>query len=62
MRVKRFFSGLNGKGRNVINLEERRKYKHLTCPQCMQKLRVPRGKGTILVTCTKCRYKFRAKT
>jgi DNA-directed RNA polymerase subunit RPC12/RpoP len=42
--------------------DERRKYKHLTCPQCMQKLRVPRGKGKLRVTCTRCGNKFLTKS
>ncbi|MEA4971375.1 MAG: zinc ribbon domain-containing protein [Candidatus Pelethousia sp.] len=49
--------------RNVINLNaERKKFKYLTCPQCRQKLRVPRGKGKLRVTCTKCGCKFNAKS
>ncbi|MEG1894344.1 MAG: hypothetical protein RR232_07585 [Clostridia bacterium] len=56
------FTRVKGKSRNVININEHKHYRHLTCPQCMQKLRVPRGKGKILVTCTKCRCKFEAKT
>ncbi len=42
--------------------EERRKHKYLVCPQCTQRLRVPRGKGKIRVTCTRCANKFEAKT
>jgi len=42
--------------------QERRKFKYLVCPQCSQKLRVPRGKGKIRVTCTKCGCKFEAKS
>jgi len=42
--------------------EERRLYKHFRCPQCMQKLRVPRGKGNIRITCAKCGNKFMRKT
>ena len=41
---------------------ERKQYKCLTCPQCAQKLRVPRGKGNIRVTCSKCGNKFNAKS
>ena len=60
--LKGIFARARSKGSKVIDIDERRNYKHLTCPQCMQRLRVPRGKGRILVTCTKCRCKFRAKT
>ena len=34
----------------------------LKCPQCKAELRLPKGKGTIIVTCPKCRNEFRAKT
>lgn len=61
-RIKGWWTKLRGRGKKVIDLNERRNYKHLTCPQCMQKLRVPRGKGKIMVTCTRCRNKFTTKT
>jgi len=41
---------------------EYRNYRFLICPQCAQRLRVPRGKGKIRVTCTKCRNQFIAKS
>ena len=41
---------------------EYRNYRYLICPQCSQRLRVPRGKGKIRVTCTKCRNQFIAKS
>ncbi len=41
---------------------EYRTYRFLLCPQCSQRLRVPRGKGKIRVTCTKCRNQFIAKS
>ena len=41
---------------------EYRTYLYLFCPQCSQRLRVPRGKGKIRVTCTKCRNQFIAKS
>ena len=41
---------------------EAKQYKHVKCKECGQRLRVPRGKGKIRVTCTKCRAKFEIKS
>lgn len=41
---------------------ESREYKHLKCPECGQKVRVPRKKGKIRVTCPSCHNKFEART
>ena len=41
---------------------EYRTYRYLICPQCSQRLRVPRDKCKIRVTCTKCRNQFIAKS
>jgi len=61
--VKSWFGGLRMKGQNAANRRaERKQYKYLACPQCMQKLRVPRGKGRIRVTCSKCGNRFEAKS
>lgn len=32
------------------------------CPNCKQKLRVPKGKGKIMITCTYCGHKFQKRT
>lgn len=32
------------------------------CEQCGQSLRVPKGKGTVKVTCPKCKHSFIAKS
>lgn len=32
------------------------------CAQCGQSLRVPKGKGTVKVTCPKCKHSFTAKS
>ncbi len=32
------------------------------CEQCGQSLRVPKGKGTVKVTCPKCKHSFTAKS
>jgi hypothetical protein len=41
---------------------EAKSYKHLTCPSCGQKLRVPRGRGKMRVTCPKCHESFDAQS
>ena len=41
---------------------EFRKYKITTCPNCKQKLRLPRKKGNIVVTCKRCSTKFDFRT
>ena len=42
--------------------KERNTYKYFRCPQCKQKLRAPRGRGKIQVTCQKCHHVFQTKT
>ena len=41
---------------------ENKKYKIFKCPECKQKLRVPRGKGKIQITCRRCGKEFVRKT
>lgn len=41
---------------------ERKLYKYFSCPSCRQKLRAPRGRGKIQVTCQKCKKSFVTKT
>ncbi len=42
--------------------DELKQYKYLICPQCAQRLRVPRGKGRIRVTCTNCGNVFETRS
>ncbi|MCI9151928.1 MAG: hypothetical protein HFI42_15925 [Lachnospiraceae bacterium] len=37
-------------------------YRYFKCPNCRQKVRVPKGKGKICITCPKCRIEFIKKT
>lgn len=37
-------------------------YRTFRCPKCRQKLRVPRGKGKVRVTCSRCGTRFEGKT
>jgi len=61
-RIKTSRQRTRANTRHTIDFKERRQYKHFTCPQCSQKLRVPRGKGRLRVTCAKCRYKFEVRS
>lgn len=39
-----------------------REHRYYNCPTCRQRVRVPRGKGKISISCPKCREKFIRKT
>ena len=43
-------------------LKNRKQYRYLVCPQCKGKMKVPRGKGKIRVTCPNCSHKIVVKT
>ena len=41
-----------------FRFQERRKYHIYRCPNCKQKVRVPRGRGRIQIHCPKCGNKL----
>lgn len=41
---------------------QRRDYKFFRCPGCRNRLRLPRGKGRIQITCPRCGHRFGGKT
>ena len=55
-KVKRFF------GRTKYIQEQRKDFHIYTCPQCRQKIRIPKGKGKISVRCPKCWAEFVKKS
>lgn len=38
-----------------------KKYRYFTCPKCKSRLRVPRGVGSVTITCKSCGTKFDKK-
>lgn len=43
-------------------LQMRRDHRIFQCPSCNQKIRVPKGKGKIAITCPQCRTEFIRRT
>lgn len=43
-------------------LEESRRYRHVACASCGQRIRLPRGKGRLRVTCPRCHEKFETRS
>ena len=54
--IRNKFSGLKDQWDN------RRLYHYYRCPQCRQKLRVPRGRGRIQISCPRCGTQFIKKS
>ena len=38
--------------------EQKKIYRFFSCPMCKQKVRVPKGRGKICITCPKCKQEF----
>ena len=61
--IRRFFTGLVNKCRRQgsklkYDHEQRKTYAIFYCPTCKQKLRAPKGRGKIQVTCHNCHTEF----
>ncbi|EOT27063.1 hypothetical protein C805_01167 [Eubacterium sp. 14-2] len=50
------------KNRRKELAQQRKIYHFYKCPSCRQKVRVPKGKGKICITCPKCKTEFIKKS
>lgn len=47
---------------NIYRIKNRKVHAYFKCPSCSQKVRVPKGKGEIRITCPKCKTGFVKRT
>ncbi|MFL0248967.1 hypothetical protein ACJDT4_00915 [Clostridium neuense] len=60
---ERFLNTLKYKMRNLKpSIGHSSQYKVFKCPNCSQKLRVPKHQGKIVITCKKCGTEFKKRT
>lgn len=50
------------KSEKVRHQEQKKIYRFYKCPSCKQKVRVPKGRGKICITCPKCKMEFVKKS
>lgn len=55
-KIRSWFTGAKGRA------EDRKKNRIFKCPECGQKVRVPKNVGKVSITCPKCGHKFTKKT
>jgi len=59
-REYEFFAEKTREGKNL--LFGTKTHKIFRCPRCHQQIRIPRGKGKIMITCPKCHQEFKKRT
>ena len=61
MYLERTYKLRKGVTEWVNRVKNSKKYRYFTCPKCKKRLRVPRGVGSITITCKDCGHKFDKK-
>lgn len=63
---QKYLSWTAGIRQSFVKMKNRvvqsRDYHIYKCPSCGQKIRIPRGKGKICITCPKCRHEFEKRS
>lgn len=49
-------------GLDTAKIEGLLDYTVVSCPECSTRLRIPKGKGRIKITCSKCKHSFKLST
>lgn len=55
-KIRHFF------GKTKYIQQQRKEFHIYSCPQCKQKIRIPRGKGKVSIRCPKCGEEFVKKS
>lgn len=50
------------RSRTLYRMNDKKTHRYYRCPNCKNTLRVPKGKGKIVITCPVCRTEFIKKT
>nr|WP_297179259.1 hypothetical protein [uncultured Agathobaculum sp.] len=62
-RFLRWWGQIGVRLRNAgLRFQDRKTHRYYKCPHCKQRLRVPRGRGKINITCPHCRTQFIRKS
>ncbi|HWQ29489.1 MAG TPA: hypothetical protein VN549_00750 [Negativicutes bacterium] len=48
--------------KSASRMKDSRTHRYFVCPNCKTNLRVPKGKGNVVITCPKCKTELRKRT